>query len=107
MGRLAIGERKAIVGAEDRERPSLRAAMDAASVCRKFESSRRRDNLSFKHHREVAALPAADADALLDWCEEIIQETGLPSSPCIRRIDPCARRRLIIGLAPLAGRTGK
>jgi hypothetical protein len=32
--------------------------------------SRRRDVLSFTHHAEVAALPPADADALLDWCEE-------------------------------------
>jgi hypothetical protein len=41
------------------------AAMNAASVCRKFETSRRRDNLSFNHHSEVAALPPAEADALL------------------------------------------
>ena len=34
------------------------------------DRSRRREQLSFKHHREVAALPADEADALLDWCEE-------------------------------------
>src|ERR1035437_5874421 len=39
-------------------------------VCRKFETSRRREDLTFKHHREVAALPPDEAEALLDWCEE-------------------------------------
>jgi hypothetical protein len=24
----------------------------------------------YQHHREVAALPPSEADALLDWCEE-------------------------------------
>ena len=37
--------------------------MNAAAVCRKFETSRRREVLGFKHRAEVAALPAADADA--------------------------------------------
>jgi hypothetical protein len=35
-------------------------------VSRKFELSRRRDNLSFKHHREVASLSPIEADALLE-----------------------------------------
>jgi hypothetical protein len=42
---------------------------DAAMVCRAFEPSRRRDNLSFTHHREVASLSPAKADALLDRAE--------------------------------------
>jgi hypothetical protein len=46
-------------------------------VCRKFETKRRRLVLSFKHHREVCALPPAEADALLNWCEETIAEIGL------------------------------
>jgi len=41
-----------------------------ASVARKFELSRRRDNLSFGHHAEVAALTEKDADALLDRAED-------------------------------------
>jgi hypothetical protein len=32
----------------------------------KFETSRRREVVPFTHHREVAALPPADADRLLD-----------------------------------------
>jgi hypothetical protein len=35
-----------------------------------FEFSRRRENLSFQHHAEAAALPPDEADTLLDWCEE-------------------------------------
>jgi hypothetical protein len=30
---------------------------------------------SFNHHPEMSGLPAAEAGALLDWCEETIQET--------------------------------
>lgn len=37
----------------------------AASVSRAFETGRRRPLLSFSHYREVASLPAEEADALL------------------------------------------
>jgi hypothetical protein len=40
-----------------------------ASVCRSFETCRRRQHLSFTHHQEVAALSPATADALLDRAE--------------------------------------
>jgi site-specific DNA-methyltransferase (adenine-specific) len=40
----------------------------AASVCRNIESSRRRELLSFEHHRAVAG--SADADELLSWAVE-------------------------------------
>jgi len=35
---------------------SFQALMDAGWVCRQIETSRRREVLSFKHHREVAGL---------------------------------------------------
>lgn len=38
---------------------------DDAWVARQFDLSRRRDNLSFSHHREVAALPITKQDELL------------------------------------------
>jgi len=41
-----------------------------------LESCRRRQHLGFSHHVEVAALPAAEADALLDWREETIGSGG-------------------------------
>src|SRR6516164_2144987 len=37
-----------------------------AVVCRAFELSRRRDNLSFTHHQEVMAAPAEQYDSWLD-----------------------------------------
>src|SRR5215472_3499027 len=37
-----------------------------ATVARAFETSRRRDVLSFSHHREVALLTPEDADRWLD-----------------------------------------
>lgn len=45
------------------------ALMNIASVCRKFETSRRREVLTFSHHQEVASLSAEVADALLDQAE--------------------------------------
>lgn len=45
---------------------SYQALDDIAWVCKKVDLSRRRDNLSFTHHREVAALEPAEQDAWLD-----------------------------------------
>lgn len=45
---------------------SYQALADAKWVASRFEFSRRRENLSFSHHREVAALEPAAADHLLD-----------------------------------------
>lgn len=47
----------------------FQALADMASVCRSFETSRRREALSFTHHREVAALPPEKADELLTRAE--------------------------------------
>jgi hypothetical protein len=46
---------------------SFQACEDCAWVCGKFEASRRREVLSFTHHREVAGLDPTEADRLLDW----------------------------------------
>jgi hypothetical protein len=40
------------------------------SVCDRIEKPRRRGNLSFSHHAEVAYLDERDADLLLDQAEE-------------------------------------
>lgn len=42
---------------------------NVAYVAGKFSLSRRRDKLTFGHHAEVAALPPAEADELLDRAE--------------------------------------
>jgi hypothetical protein len=41
-----------------------------ASVCRSFETSRRREVLSFGHHEAVAALPPEEADPILAKAEK-------------------------------------
>jgi hypothetical protein len=53
---------------------------DLAWTSRQFDLSRRHDNLSFKHHREVAALPPEQADGILDKAEAAIETTGKPLS---------------------------
>lgn len=71
------GERKALVESEEWEGPTFQACMNAACVCRSFETSRRREVLSFNHHREV--LPIEDPqvqDRFLDWCEEGVSLNG-------------------------------
>ncbi len=45
------------------------AKLTQDAVCRRIEPSRRREVLSWSHHREVAALEPEDADALLDKAE--------------------------------------
>ena len=54
---------------EDWEGPAFQTCMDAAMVSRAFETSRRREVLSFTHHREVAPLSADWQDKLLDEAE--------------------------------------
>jgi hypothetical protein len=73
-GEARYGERKAIVEAEDWEGPAYQTCREAAVVSSAFpELFRRRNNLSFSHHKEVAALPPDEADALLDWCRELFR----------------------------------
>jgi hypothetical protein len=48
---------KASVEAEDWEAPAYQSRVDAGNERKKFETKRRRLDLSFNHHHEVAALP--------------------------------------------------
>lgn len=57
--------------------PEFQTCANCASVCRTFETSRRREVLSFTHHAEVSGVgDPGEADRLLDWCEE--GEDGRP-----------------------------
>ena len=49
---------------------SFQTWMDAAWVAEKIETSRRREVLSWAHHREVAALPPAQQEKILSEAEE-------------------------------------
>lgn len=66
-GAVAYGEKYSrALEATGYEYQSLR---DMASVAGEFEVSRRRDNLSWSHHREVAPLARAEQEAVLDRAE--------------------------------------
>jgi hypothetical protein len=59
------------VESEDWTGPAFQTCVKAASTCRAFERSLRRDLLTFNHHKTLAALklnPELVA-SLLDWCE--------------------------------------
>jgi hypothetical protein len=88
FGEFRYGARKAMVEAVDWEGPSYQTCMNVAVVCKAFETSRRREVLSFSHHAEVAALHPNEADALLDFAEETIASTG----PC-RSVDKMREER--------------
>ncbi|MEA2420777.1 MAG: hypothetical protein QOE60_2983, partial [Thermoleophilaceae bacterium] len=47
----------------------VQTLMNQAYVASRFEISRRREKLSFSHHAEVAALPAAEQDRWLGRAE--------------------------------------
>jgi hypothetical protein len=74
------GERKAIVENKDWQGPAYGTCANNATVSRAFEPSRRREDLSFHHHQQLAALVSAgrlkpeQVDELLDWCEAPLKE---------------------------------
>jgi hypothetical protein len=68
------GTRKALVTAEDWTGPSFQTCMNAASVCRTFTTSRRREVLSFSHHQAVLGLPGRQIQELLDWAAAPLAE---------------------------------
>ena len=61
FGEKRYGARKAIVESPEWDGPSFQTCANAAAVCKAFETSRRREVLSFSHHAEVAALPPDEA----------------------------------------------
>lgn len=69
FGEHAYGDRKAMVETEDWEGPRFQTCVDAATVCRAFETTRRRVVLSFTAHREVCALP-------LDWQDKVLDQAA-------------------------------
>jgi MT-A70 len=79
FGETRYGARKAIVESDNWDGPSYQTCRDAAWVVGKFPLSRRRDNLAFAHHKEVAGLARQEeAYRLLNWCEETIPVTRKP-----------------------------
>lgn len=83
FGDHKYGDRKRAVEADDWDGPAFQACADCGSVARAFaETSRRRESLPFKHHREVAGLAPDIADKLLDEAER----DGLPAMQVRARV---------------------
>jgi hypothetical protein len=82
FGAATFGERSALIEPEAWQGPAFQTCMNYGSVARAFKTSRRREVLSFSHHAEVAGrlLSEGEVDALLDWAEEAIAESGRPRS---------------------------
>jgi hypothetical protein len=76
FGAARYGERKSILDSKDWTGPAYQTCRNAAVVSRAFAMSQRRDNLSFSHHAEVAALPPDEADRLLAWAEAPLARGG-------------------------------
>ena len=79
-GEHRYGDRIAVLRRGGWSGPGFGACRNYATVARAFETSRRRDVLSFSHHREVALLSPEDADRWLDWAEEPLRDRGKPRS---------------------------
>jgi hypothetical protein len=75
FGEHGYGDRKALVESEEWEGPAFQTCANAAFVCDKFETSRRREVVSFSIHAECASLPTAEADRVLDWESPIASST--------------------------------
>lgn len=85
FGEHKYGERKALVESDEWEGPVFDTCQRAGQICRTFEPRRRRLVVPFGHHREVASLPADEADKILDWCEATQEEHGrLPTRKATR-----------------------
>jgi N6-adenosine-specific RNA methylase IME4 len=98
FGNKTYGSRKSLVARRDWKGPSYQTCRNAASVAEKFELSRRRDNLSFAHHAEVAALHPEEADHWLNWCEKTTSTEGKLRSVRELRAQ-MQRRRPVVGSA--------
>lgn len=99
-GEQKYGERASIV--KDWAGPTFETCQNAGSVCRKFETSRRREVLGFTHHTEVASLPAEEADVLLDWAEEPLRSGNPKAKPRSTRElrMEVNKRKNVVGILP-------
>jgi hypothetical protein len=101
------GER-AKVAAEHIFGREFQTLANLASVCRSFETSRRREVLSWSHHAEVASLPVDEADALLDQAErDSLPVNKLRTAARLRKIDLGILKPADVNDDDVATRAGK
>lgn len=91
-GEHLYGDRVAIVRHPEWRGPSFETCMNYGSVSRAFETSRRREVLSFSLHMEVCKLPPEDWDTKLDECVDRAKNGGKTSTRDIRQIVKRDRR---------------
>ena len=80
FGESHYGDRTALLESRDWQGPSLQTCQDAGWVARTFGTSRRREVLSFSHHREAASLAPGEADDVLSWAESPARNGNKPRS---------------------------
>ena len=97
------GARKTMVESQAWQGPSFQTCANAASVCRAFETYRRREVLTFGHHAEVSALDPKEADQLLDWAQATLSSTG--KSRSIKDLRREVRRHARLGPVSSSART--
>jgi hypothetical protein len=78
FGEHRYGERKALVESQEWSGPSYQTCRIAGVVSNAFGMFRRRNNLSFEHHKTLASLKLKPhiVDELLDWCEAPLKNGG-------------------------------
>jgi hypothetical protein len=69
-GQHKYGKRAAIVKSADWRGPTFQTCSNYGLISRGFEQSRRRDRLTFAHHREVIELPLPDQERILDAAQD-------------------------------------
>jgi hypothetical protein len=81
---------------------AFQSLMNMAAVARAFETSRRREVVSFSHHAEVAALPKDQADELLAKAErEMLSTRDLRKEvSALRSAAATERKRDVIDIRP-------
>jgi hypothetical protein len=86
------GDRTKVVESEEWSGPAYQSCVQYGSVAKRFETNRRILLLSFAHHQEVAALDAAEADSLLEWCEAPLKN-GRKKAKSVRELHEEMARR--------------
>jgi hypothetical protein len=103
FGEVRYGQRKELIIRDDWKGPDYQTCKNAASICRAFEKSRRRDFLTFTHYAEVVSLPPDEADALLSWAAETIPTTGKPRPTRELRAEVGKRRNAAASVSSAIG----
>lgn len=75
----------------------------AKSVADRIKFCRRRQNLAWAHHQEIAGLPEEEGDELLDWCEEPLRRGEKKPRPVRELHSEVSRRKAARKVGALQG----